>query len=147
MSKFMTFRVGAVVHLHPTYASAFPVSCQNVTYKVVKQPVGLNGVNYLCEPVDGGVGLRARGMCLQAGPAKKSPARPTMQKFQPSLMPGTLVTVGHIPGLWVVCAITAKGHRIFPLGGSNRYYRNIERSALTVRSIANITEKLAPASK
>jgi hypothetical protein len=130
------FKVDELVHPAAEFASLFPVALRNATLRVEKTPVGANGVNYTLMPVGGGRGIKAPGHMLEAGAAagpKSYAELVTEIESTPILFPGTVVKVkGRGDALYVITADTAKGYRAFPLGGSDRYLRNMPASVLTV---------------
>jgi hypothetical protein len=127
------FHIGDIVHLAAD--SAFSEEVKSHTYKIEKVPAGRTGVNYVAQPTDGSWrGIRAPERCLVIGPV------PALHvPYQPPLEPGTLATFKGHDGLWVVTGNTAKGNRIFPLGGSMRYYTSIPNSKLTVIDPKRVT--------
>lgn len=128
------FKVGDIVHL--AVNSGFSEEAKSHTYKIEKVPAGRTGVNYIAQPTDGARrGVRAPEQCLIAGPVLPVTATPYV--YVPPLQAGTLVTFKG--ELWVVTGNTAKGSRIFPLGGSTRYYTGIPNSMLTVIDAKRVT--------
>jgi hypothetical protein len=109
------FSIGDRVTVNPAMASGYPG-----VWTVRKVPTGSRGINYVIDPEHGGKGLRipaeyllpANGATVTAVPI------PTVHD------PGTVVKFRG--KAYVVTASDRNGgHRLFPLGGSDRYYRGI----------------------
>ena len=119
---------------------------------MVGTPVKRNEVNYTLDDVNGGQGLRARAEHLLpfTGEVPKPftgehPRRPVAQvtdvPITPNLWPGTVVRYAGKTGLFVVVASGTRPntYRVFPLGGSDRYWKNVPQRLLTVIDPAKIT--------
>ncbi|MGV8847225.1 hypothetical protein [Tessaracoccus sp.] len=138
-----TLQLGDVVHL--TAGSRFPFHCMSRTYKITKVPVARTGVNYIATPCDelskSGLEFRrsvkASAACFALGEAEALTSAP--RRYVATLNPGTLTTFAGHPGLWVVTGTTSKGSRIFPLGGSKRYYTGVPTTDLTVIDPSKVT--------
>jgi hypothetical protein len=125
--------VGDTVHINPDYFGRVPAAFHAQSLKITGMPRGSNGVNATVR-ADDGRGLRLPPFMLLAGPAtgitKMIPYVPqelhqpgTVVWYQPDRKPRSL---------YVVTGVSDKGHRLFLLGGSDRYFRNVPASLLTV---------------
>jgi hypothetical protein len=138
----MKFKVGDIVHL--VADAGFSERYRSMTYRIQGVPAGARGVNYTAKPVDAKDvpltserGVRAPERCFDFGRAKAYDYASAITMIDSLLKPGTLVSMARRPGLFVVTGTTAKGHRIFPLGGSDRYLTNVPRSSLTVLEVVH----------
>lgn len=124
------FAVSDKVIVNPAH---FPGKYPGV-WIVRKVPAGARGVNYVLDPEHGGRGLRVAGEHLL--PASEAPDTGNGSTVGVPYVPLEL----HNPGTVVnykgqACVVTgtsANGHRLFPLGGSDRYYRNVTSARFTV---------------
>ena len=117
------FAVGDKVHLAPEYATP---QYAGRTYLVEKVPARA-GENYVVREEFGVRGLRVKEHMLRAGEA------PSEVEPMVTFLPGTVVVFrnpehvkGDSRGYFVVCASEKNGHRLFRLGGSDRYYRSVK---------------------
>jgi hypothetical protein len=111
-------------------------------WKVTKAPTARNQVNYLIEPVNGGVGLRVKGYMLQPATEAEQAAAKAIAAAVPLLEPlhaGQVVTVtGHSKvtptDRYVVLGQKADDKvKLVKLGGEGgRYWPSIPRTLLTV---------------
>jgi hypothetical protein len=110
------FSIGDKVVINPAMASGYPG-----VWTVRKVPAGSRGVNYVLDPESGGRGLRIPAEYLSPAPTG---ATVTTVSIPTVHDPGTVVRFRD--KAYVVTASDRKGgHRLFPLGGSDRYYRGI----------------------
>lgn len=146
-----TFKVGDYVTPNPN--AGYPAHVLGVVYKVAKEPVGRNGVNYLCERADGVEGRGLRGPASALLPAdpeapRKSAYEVLIEQAAKSLPSGTIVTVNgrrFAPrALYVVTGETARGARLSRLGGSDgtRYWTGISWDLLTEVPLTAVGEYL-----
>lgn len=126
------WQVGDTVHVKPFFEGDFSGNAaKGRTFVIEKLPRGANGVNYIVRAIDGGRGLRAAGYVFAEGPHKDQQEPPAV--IHAPLLPGTVVTckAPRATGLWVVGGETAKGYKIFRLGGGQTaYFHNIPRTML-----------------
>ena len=128
----MTFAVGTTVHITPADSEKYAG-----TYKITK----VNPTTYRLSN-DKIVNLKAPHSFVKAGELsgrKVVPVGGGIVEFEPpvTLQPGTVVTLNGVRGvdataLWVVTGSVPKGYRVFPLGGSTRYYTGLPAARLTV---------------
>jgi len=130
MSKF---NVGDTVHL--TVADSVKWAGN---YKVVK----VNPTTYGLERMQDGARLKAGHEMVRPGTLPDGTL--TMDRDQPIVMAdpiqehfqtGAVVHMKNVRGVdpskhWVITGQTARGYRLFPLGGSTRYYTGISASRL-----------------
>lgn len=134
----MTATVGSTVHILPedsrTHAG---------TYTVVK----VNPTTYRLQRQGDGAFLRASHDFVRPGELPRfivtsTPESTMVTRSEEHFDNGAVVTVymrGVNPdALWVVTGETPKGYRIFPLGGSARYYTGVPSRLLT--RVTTITE-------
>jgi hypothetical protein len=119
--------VGDIVHI-TAQASAAHAG----TYVIIK----VNPTTYRLRREGDGALLRATHSYVQPGPLPQNGATSiTAIRDEEHFDTGSVVTAritGVDPAqLWVVTGETAKGYRIYPLGGSRRYYTGIPSSRLT----------------
>ena len=99
---------------------------------VRKVPAGSRGVNYVLDPESGGRGLRIPAEYLKpASEANGATADVVGVPYQVTHDPGTVVK---FQGKAYVVTGTDRngGHRLFPLGGSDRYFRGVTSARFTV---------------
>jgi len=129
-----TFQVGQEVHIKPEFEDSWPARAQihGATFVVVEAPGGRRTSYVLrhANAIAGVRGIRAKEEHLVAG------AHPGVSQvpLAPMLLNGTVVQYkdGAQPGLWVVTGYTAKGHQIYPLGGSGVGRKNVSGLRLDV---------------
>jgi hypothetical protein len=126
--------VGAIVHINPQHADVAPAAFVDVPLELKSLPRARNEKNAIVCPPGGGRGLRIPPAYLVPGaPAEGRPNALSVAAVGATILQtGTLVRYDGAEGLWVVAGFSGRGHRIFPLGGSDRYYRGVPASRLTV---------------
>ena len=136
-----TFTAGQTVYLAADYARDFP-QLAGVKLVIEKVPVGARGVNYVARPADGGRGIKGGAYLFQTD-APQTAAEVIGQPYVPPMLPGTVVRfksqVRNTEGLWVVIAESGTGYRLFPVGGSSRYLRNVKAAQVEVIAAERIT--------
>lgn len=122
------FKVGDTVHITRAESARW-----TGTYKIDKvNPTTLILSNETVPRLKAHQALVKAGALNGAAPATITEIPFPTERF----LTGTVVTVSGVRGvdseaLWVVTGESPKGYRIFPLGGSDRYYRGIPAARLT----------------
>lgn len=104
----------------------------------------VNPTTYALDRPEGGRGVKAPHDMVYAGPhpgETKGPGGAVVTEFASPVIfnPGTVVRHKRYPEkLLVVTGITGDKHRLFPLGGSDRYYRGVPGAVLT--EVTEITD-------
>lgn len=148
-------RKGQSVHIDPSQPSASKFA--GVTWTVDK----VNPVNILLTHSEDGrtKRLTCSPEFILDGPAPEGSVPGQYVPAGITQVPGSPLTQVPIPvfldngtvveftnrgttALYVVTAETRGGYRIFPLGGSTRYYTNIPSEKLTVVSLADLKDRL-----
>lgn len=127
------------VILRPEYAGKYGAK----VWTVVHVPTRANEVNYKLAPEGdpSGRGLRAPGDALTAAPEGDASPHVTVVPIPASHHPGTVVR--YRGDVYVVTAESHGKHRLFPLGGSDRYYRSVPAASFTVIPRERITVEFA----
>lgn len=154
----MGFKIGDKVIINPAVDRTSRFLGQ--VFVVSKAPTRANEVNYVMKPADGqGCGVKARksmllpfsetysetadtagGFCVNCQTSYAGTHTCTLP-FEPSLKPGTLVTMKGKDGYFVVTGSNPQRHdayRLSPLGGSDRYWKNVSRRSLTVIDVSRV---------
>jgi hypothetical protein len=131
MTTITTHRVGAIVHITPLdsarYAGTYTVTKVNpTTYRLTNDTVANLKASYSmvhAGALDGDTFGTIKGAVEVPLPTEHFDS-------------GTVVTLNGVRGvdpksLWVVTGNVAKGYRVFPLGGSRRYYTGLPAARLT----------------
>lgn len=117
-----------------------------IIWKVQKTPTRRSEVNYTLRERDGSRLLKTRAENLvgrdENGHFPKPKTQITTIEILPRLYPGTVVRMSGKDGLFVVTGTSGKPntYRVFPLGGSAQYWRNVPYQSLTVVDPARIQE-------
>lgn len=145
---------GDLVHIKPSMlegrSASWAVNFGRRTLVIESMPAKgcTNAIVKLKDDPEGG-GLRIRPADLVPGPyVATAPGRVELTPFPVLLDPGTVVRWKRKPSgaeadLWVVVASASNGHRLFPLGGSSRYYRSVPASSLDVVPVSELTGSVA----
>lgn len=135
MMQITDLAVGMEVHMDPTQSAS--AKFHGTTYIVQK----VNPKNVKLQDEDGNR--------VNASPFYLAPGRANPNDLGPCPEPavyfqnGTVVRLRNKAELFVVTGQTAKGYRIFPLGGSMRYYTGVASSALTEVPLAELPAAIA----
>jgi hypothetical protein len=117
-----THKVGDTVHIT---AEDWPGHAGSYTVRKI------NPKTIVLDPVEGGRGAKVPHYYAKPGPLPEGGERISFTEVK-TFEPGTVVKHARHPGqLYVVTGITFPNHRLFPLGGSDRYFRGVPGSVLT----------------
>lgn len=148
-----TFAVGDLVTGDPV---SFPGLASKVM-RIEKVPTGPRGVNYVAKPLDGSRGARGPAYCFRPHQPDGTPGVGMLgvpyEEIPLPPMNGSVVKIagrgwkGDPATLYVVVAESRKGGgvKVYPLGGSDRYYPHVPLSMVTVVPLDVLAEALVDA--